>query len=228
MPSTSNATVLHALLVGLVLLLTSPTGAAAADPALRPPVGPTTPRVEPTRAEDGLFHQSWFQLSFLNLKEDFAEAKAGGKRFAVLFEQRGCPYCTKMHTEVLAQKYINDYVRQNFTVVQLDLWGAREVTDFDGAVLPERALAERWGVIFTPTIVFFKDDLKGLEGKWGRELEAIERLPLSYGRDTFYDLFVWVRLKLYERDRNFQRFHISRIAEREALKGATGTAGKTN
>ena len=217
MPSTSNATVLHALLVGLVLLLTSPTGAAAADPALPPPVGPTTPRVEPTRAEDGLFHQSWFQLSFLNLKEDFAEAKAGGKRFAVVFEQRGCPYCT-----------INDYVRQNFAVVQLDLWGAREVTDFDGAVLPERALAERWGVIFTPTIVFFKDDLKGLEGKWGRELEAIERLPLSYGRDTFYDLFVWVRVKLYERDRNFQRFHISRIAEREALKGATGTAGKTN
>ena len=67
--------------------------------------------------------------------------------------------------------------------------------------------------------MFFKDDLTGLDGKWGRELEAIERLPLSYGRDTFYDLFVWVRHKLYERDRSFQRFHISRIAEREALKG---------
>ena len=126
-----------------------------------------------------------------------------------------------LHTEVLAQRYINDYVRENFAILQLDLWGAREVTDFDGTVLTERALAERWGVIFTPTIAFFKDDLAGLDGKWGRELEAIERLPLSYGRDTFYDLFVWVRLKLYERDRNFQRFHISRIAEREALKSGT-------
>jgi thioredoxin-related protein len=214
--------------VGLSLLLAGLPCARAADPALPPPIGPITPRVEPTKADDGLFHQSWFQLSFLNLREDFAEAKAGGKRFAVIFEQRGCPYCAKMHTEVLAQKYINDYVRQNFTVLQLDLWGAREVTDFDGAVLPERALAERWGVIFTPTVVFFKDDLKGLEGKWGRELEAIERLPLSYGRDTFYDLFVWVRLKLYERDRNFQRFHISRIAEREALKAVPDRSGKTN
>jgi thioredoxin-related protein len=216
-----------AALLGVALLVAS-LGAHAADPALPPPVGPVAPRVEPTLEPDGLYHQSWFQLSFLNLKDDFAEAKAAGKRFAVIFEQRGCPYCIKLHTEVLAQRYINDYLRQNFTIVQLDLWGAREVTDFDGTVLPERALAERWGVIFTPTVVFFKDDLAGLQGKWGRDLEAIERLPLSYGRDTFYDLFVWVRRKLYERDRNFQRFHISRIAEREALKARPETGGKTN
>ena len=215
-------------LLALVLVLAS-LGVHAADPSRLPPaVGPVAPRVEPTKEEDGLYHQSWFQLSFLNLKDDFAEAKAAGKRFAVIFEQRGCPYCIKLHTELLAQRYINDYVRQNFTILQLDLWGAREVTDFDGTVLPERALAERWGVIFTPTVVFFKDDLAGLEGKWGRELEAIERLPLSYGRDTFYDLFVWVRHKLYERDKSFQRFHISRIAEREALKAKPETGGKTN
>ena len=215
-------------LLALALVLAS-FGAHAADPGpLPPPVGPVAPRVEPTKEEDGLYHQSWFQLSFLNLKDDFAEARAAGKRFAVIFEQRGCPYCIKLHTELLAQRYINDYLRENFTILQLDLWGAREVTDFDGTVLSERALAERWGVIFTPTVVFFKDDLAGLEGKWGRELEAIERLPLSYGRDTFYDLFVWVRHKLYERDRNFQRFHISRIAEREALKAKPETGGKTN
>jgi len=37
---------------------------------------------------------------------------------------------------------------------------------------------------------------------------------LAMGRDTFYDLFVWVRHKLYERDKSFQRFHIARIGER--------------
>jgi Thioredoxin-like domain len=135
----------------------------------------------------------------------------------VIFEQRGCPYCTKLHTEVLSQRYINDYARENSRIVQLDLWGSREVTNFDGTRLAEKALAMRWGVIFTPTIVFFKDDLAGLEGQWGRPLEAIERLPLSYGRDTFYDLFVWVRLKVYARDGNFQRFHFARVAERAAL-----------
>jgi thioredoxin-related protein len=215
-------------LLALALMLAGAGPASAADPALPPPVGPVTPRVEPSKEEDGLYHQRWFQLSFLNLRDDFAEAKAAGKRFAIIFEQRGCPYCIKLHTELLAQRYINDYMRENFAVLQLDIWGAREVTDFDGKVFSERALAERWGVIFTPTIVFFKDDLAGLDGKWGRELEAIERLPLSYGRDTFYDLLVWVRLKLYERDRSFQRFHISRIGEREALKGKPEAGGRTN
>jgi thioredoxin-related protein len=212
----------------LALMLAGAGPASAADPALPPPIGPVAPSVEPSKEEDGLYHQRWFQLSFLNLRDDFAEAKAAGKRFAIIFEQRGCPYCIKLHTELLAQRYINDYMRENFAVLQLDIWGAREVTDFDGKVFSERALAERWGVIFTPTIVFFKDDLTGLDGKWGRELEAIERLPLSYGRDTFYDLLVWVRLKLYERDRSFQRFHISRIGEREALRGKPEAGGRTN
>lgn len=209
------------LTLALALLVAAP--ALALDPArapLPPPIGPEEPRVAPLRHEDGVYHQSWFALSFLDLREDFAEAKAQGLRFAVIFEQKGCPYCLKMHTDVLSQRYINDYVRTNFRILQLDLWGSREVTDFDGRTMTEKALAERWGVIFTPTVVFFKDDLKGLKGKWGRPLEAIERLPLSFGPLTFYDLFVWVRHKIYERDRNFQRFHISRIAEREALKAA--------
>lgn len=212
---------MRGLTLALMLWLFGPTAAAVAADGLPPPLGPTTPRVEPI-LEAGHYRQSWFALSFLDLRDDFAEAKAAGQRFAVIFEQRGCPYCAKLHTEVLAEKYINDYVRENFRIIQLDLWGSREVTDFDGTRLTEKALAERWGVIFTPTIVFFKDDLSGLDGKWGRPLEAIERLPLSYGPDTFYDLFVWVRLKLYERDGNFQRFHILRVAEREALAKGRG------
>lgn len=205
-------------LVAVALLACAGHAAYATEPAaLPPPIGPSEPRVAPVSDEAGHYRQTWFNVSFLDLRDDFAEARREGKRFAVIFEQKACPYCRKMHTEVLAERYINDYVRDNFRILQLDLWGAREVTDFDGKVLSERALAERWGIIFTPTVVFLKDDLAGLAGKWGRELEATERLPLSFGPHTFYDLFVWVRGKVYERDRNFQRFHIQRIAEREAL-----------
>ena len=211
------------ILVGLALLI-APLQVAATE-TLPPPAGPETPRVAPIKEAEGLYTQSWFQLSFLDLREDFNEAKAEGKRFAVVFEQRGCPYCTKMHNEILSLRYINDYVRQNFRIVQLDLWGAREVTDFDGKKMAEKDLAERWSVIFTPTVVFYKDDLAGLDGKWGRELEAIERRPLSYGQHTFYDLFVWVRHKIYQSDRSFQRFHISRIAERDALKAKAPPRG---
>jgi thioredoxin-related protein len=221
-----RSAVLGSLLLALALAL--PARAADLGP-LPSPVGVETPRVEPDKEENGLYHQKWFHVSFLDLREDFEDARAAGLRFAAVFEQRGCPYCAKMHTEILSQRYINDYVRQNFRVVQLDMFGSREVTDFDGTKMSEKALAERWGVIFTPTIIFYKDDLAGLDGKWGRDLEAIERLPLSYGRDTFYDLFVWVRHKLYDKDKSFQRFHHARIAEREALKGAAEPkAGRTN
>jgi thioredoxin-related protein len=201
---------------------------AAADPAavlaqaagrdLPPALGPEEPKVAPVRGDDGIYTQTWYAQSFLDLKEDLAEAQAAGKRFAVIFEQRGCIYCTRMHTEVLALRYINDYVRENFHITQLDLWGAREVVDLDGKKMSEKLLAERWGVLFTPTIVFFKENLRGLEGQWGRPLE-VARMQLGIGAGTFYDMFVWVRHKLYEQDRNFQRFHIQRYAEREALSG---------
>jgi hypothetical protein len=196
--------------------------AAGAAPALPPAAGPETPAATPIKGEDGLYHQPWFLNSFLDLREDHGEAKSKGLRFAVIFEQRGCIYCTKMHTEVLSKRYINDYVRENFRILQLDLWGAREVTDFDGKRLPEKKLAERWGVLFTPTIVFFKEDLAGLDGAFGPPLE-VARMNLGIGAGTFYDMFVWIRAKVYERDPNFQRFHLERHAERQSMGAAGGS-----
>ncbi|MDX2288522.1 MAG: thioredoxin family protein [Hyphomicrobiaceae bacterium] len=191
--------------------------AGASAQSLPPPQGPDTPRAEPIKGDDGLYHQPWFVSSFLDLREDFADARKAGKRLAVVFEQRGCVYCTKMHTDVLSKRYINDYVRANFAIVQLDMWGAREVTDFDGKTMPEKDLAERWAVMFTPTIVFLKDNLSGLDGQWGAPLE-VTRMSLGVGAGTFYDLFVWIRHKVYETDRSFQRFHLTRHAEREASR----------
>ena len=203
------------LLVALAMGAPEPAKAQSTAPALPPVSGPSEPKVVAKKGDDGIWHQSWFVQSFLDLREDFKEAATKGKRFAVFFEQRGCIYCTKMHTEVLAERYINDYVRENFDIVQLDLWGSREVTDFDGTKLPEKKLAERWGVLFTPTVVFFKDDLKGLDKQWGQPLE-VARMQLGIGAGTFYDMFAWVRAKVYGRDRNFQRFHIERHEAREA------------
>lgn len=208
-----------ALLCALVVFAASGAGllTARAAGSLPPAMGPAEPLVVPEQGDDGIYHQPWFVNSFLDLNEDFAAAKSQGKRFAVIFEQRGCSYCVKMHKEVLAQRYINDYVRENFAVVQLNMWGSREVTDFDGTQMPEKKLAERWGVMFTPTVIFFKEDVASQEAKWGQPLE-VTRMSLGVGKGTFYDLFVWIREKVYENDRNFQRFHLMRYEEREAMK----------
>ena len=228
-------------LVGVLGLTAAPAVTAADEPTaatgladlsnlanlsgLPPAIGPIEPRVMPQKGEDALYHQKWFVHSFMNLREDFATAKAHGKRFVVVIEQRGCTYCVKMQTKTLSQKYINDYVRKNFAVLQINMWGDRAVTDFDGTRTTEKKLAARWGAIFTPTLIFFKDDLSGLDGKYGRPLEVVRLNQVD--PNTFYDMFVWVKHKIYEKEPNFQRFHIGRINQRLFMDGKKfGTDGR--
>jgi hypothetical protein len=183
MPSrlTSPTRVILALAVGLGFGGLS--AALAGDPMLPRPTGPVMPRVAPIHSDEGLNRRAGSSSLFSISERILRTPKLPGSGWRCCSSSAAVSIAS-LHNDVLAVRYINDYVRENFAVVQLDLWGAREVTDFDGTVLSERALAERWGVIFTPTIVFLKDDLTGLEGKWGRELEAIERLPLSFSADT--------------------------------------------
>src|SRR5689334_20516157 len=102
-------------------------------------------RIEPQVMDDGRYTQPWFLTSFLDLKDDLAESAAHGKRLALLWDQRGCPYCQEMHKVNLADPAVNNYIREHFNVVQLDLFGSREVTDFDGETLAEKDLARKYG-----------------------------------------------------------------------------------
>jgi thioredoxin-related protein len=45
---------------------------------------------------------------------------------------------------------------ENFTFVQFDIRGRREITDTDGQKLPEESLSLKYNVNSTPTIQFFK------------------------------------------------------------------------
>jgi thioredoxin-related protein len=47
--------------------------------------------------EDGLHKQDWFALTFRDVAEDIEAARDEGKRLVMIFEQRGCIYCAKMH-----------------------------------------------------------------------------------------------------------------------------------
>src|SRR3954468_5896841 len=119
-------------------------------------------RIEPQLLEDGRYTQPWFLNTFLDLKEDLAESAEHGKRLAILWDQRGCPYCQEMHKVNLADPKVNAFIRAHFDVVQLDLFGSREVTDFDGSVMAEKDLARKYGVVGTPTIQFLPQDAGAL------------------------------------------------------------------
>jgi len=168
---------------------------------------------EAVEGPNGLYVQDWFHESFLDMSEDLAEASEQGKHLAILWEQRGCPYCREMHAVNLGDPEIRGYIQENFTVIQLDMWGSREVTDFDGEALEERAMARKWGVHFTPTVMFFSDDPASAAGKSGREAEVI-RMPGYFKPYHFISMFEYVRGAHYE-NIGFQKFIQARFERLE-------------
>lgn len=165
-------------------------------------------------SDDGLHIQDWFVESFLDLTEDHETAASEGRHFAVIIEQRGCPYCRDTHEINFAHPKIAEYVPANFDMLQLNLHGSRMVTDFDGEELEERALVRKWLVNFTPTIVFFPKDLQAVAGKSGRDAEAA-RLPGYFRPFTFMQMFKYVREEKFTEE-SFQRYLADQVAEMDA------------
>ena len=161
--------------------------------------------------DDGLHKADWMRDTFKDLSEDLAEATGEGKRLMLLIEQRGCIYCRKMHEEVFSDPEVAALIEENFFVVQLNMFGDVEVTDFDGTALPEKDMVRGWGMLFTPTIVFFPeevgDDLRAPQA-------AVATMPGAFGKGTTIDLLTWVLEKGYETDEPFQKYHARKIEER--------------
>lgn len=160
-------------------------------------------------SDDGLHTQPWFHEGFLDLREDLAEAAGDGRRLAVIWEQKGCPYCREMHTRNLALKPINDYIRKHFLIVQLNMWGSRKATDFDGKEMEEKALARRWRVNFTPTVNFFPPTVAEAEGKPGQDIE-VARMPGYLKPAHFLTFMEFVRDEGYKKE-SFQRYLLAKF-----------------
>jgi thioredoxin-related protein len=161
------------------------------------------PHAKPARAEailgdDGLYRQPWFIESFLELADDLAAASEKKKRLAVMWELRGCPYCKETHLVNFAKPEIENYIKERFDILQLNIIGAREVTDFDGEKLSEKRLAEKYGVRFTPTFQFFPESVTGLAQKKPRERE-VARAQGYLQPPHFLAMFRFVAERAYEK-----------------------------
>ena len=164
--------------------------------------------------DDGLHKTDWMRDTFKDLQEDLADANAENKRLMLIFEQRGCVYCKKMHAEVFPDPEIAKVISDTYFVVQLNLHGDIEVTDIDGKTLSEKRMARKWGILFTPTIMFLPEEV-------GPDLSApqaaVAMMPGAFSRGTTLDLLTWVAEKRYllDGDEDFQRYHARRILERD-------------
>jgi len=169
-----------------------------------------------TIGEDGLHKQNWFALTFRDIAEDIETAAADGKRLALVFEQRGCIYCAKMHEELLSDPEVADYLQEHFMIVQYNMFGDEEVTDLDGDVLTEKTAARKWGYVFTPTIVFLPAEVPADSISVSKA--AVATMPGAFGKWTFLNMFKWVYDRGYEGDEHFQKYH-ARIIEQLRAEG---------
>ena len=123
--------------------------------------------------EDGLHIQDWFLQTFLEIGEDQKEMSGQNKHLAILFEQKGCPYCKEMHNVNFANDKIVNYIKQHFGILQINMWGSKVVTGLDGSEMEEKELARKWRVNFTPTIVFLRQgDLDGVPFSLAQAVEC--------------------------------------------------------
>lgn len=75
---------------------------------------------------------------------------------AVVFEQPDCHACDILHSEPLHDKKTLELL-EHFQVVQLNMWGATPVMTPKGDKLTAKAWADRLGIHFAPSIVFFDE-----------------------------------------------------------------------
>jgi thioredoxin-related protein len=155
-------------------------------------------QAEAILTDDGLYRQPWFLESFLELADDLAGASEKKKRFAIMWELRGCPYCRETHLVNFAKPEIEKFIKDHFEILQLNIIGSREVTDFDGEKLSEKRMAEKYGVRFTPTFQFFPESASGLAQKKPRQRE-VARGQGYLEPQHFLALFRFVSERAYEK-----------------------------
>ena len=100
---------------------------------------------------------AWFKQSFLDFKEDIAEAASQDKRVILFFYQDGCPYCAKLLHDNFGQRRIAKKTRHHFDVIAINMWGDRDITWLDDSSAREKVFAERMKVMFTPTMLFLDE-----------------------------------------------------------------------
>jgi thioredoxin-related protein len=135
----------------VLLLLVGSIGAALA-------IEPSTENTAPI--PQGIEVPRWFANSFLDFREDVADAAKTKRRLLIYFGQQGCPYCRELVQVNFSQKDIVETTRRHFQAIAIDMWDDRETVWLDGKRRSEKELAAYLKVNFTPTLLFLDEQGK--------------------------------------------------------------------
>ena len=106
--------------------------------------------------------EHFFIQTFGDLPEEMELAREEGRLGMLLFfESENCSYCRRMLDEVLSDRRVQDWYRERFVNIAVDIHGDVELKDFDGITLPSKVFAEHRRIFLTPVVSFL--DLDGRE-----------------------------------------------------------------
>jgi len=125
--------------------------------------------------------QHFFHQSFNDLEEELEnvadEDKAG---IFIMFTDKDCPWCAKMKATVMNQVVVQDYYREHFRILTIDIRGDAMIVDFDGNEISEKDFAfKQHRVRATPVVMFFDGSGKKMMRFTGIVRDAKEFLWLG-------------------------------------------------
>lgn len=101
--------------------------------------------------------EHFFHQSFNNLDEELEIAEEEGKSGVfIMFTDKDCPWCLKMKTTIMNRADVQDYYREHFRLLVIDINGDTLMTDFEGNEMEEKEFAfKQQRVRATPVFMFF-------------------------------------------------------------------------
>ncbi len=113
-------------------------------------------------------YSTFFDESLNDMQEEKEIAAEEGKKgILLMFEMDECPFCARMKKTVLNRGKVQDYYREHFRILTVDIEGDLELTDFEGKDTTQKTFSlEQFRVRATPVFQFL--DLEGKPIKNGR------------------------------------------------------------
>ena len=142
--------------------------------------------------------EAFFATSFNNMQEELAIAHGGKKLFVIMYEQEGCPFCWKMRRDVLSRKDIQDYYKERFHVIPMDIRGSLDTVDFSGKPMTQKDFSIQQNVRLTPVFIYYDEtgkELHRLIGFYDREEFLLAGDFVLSGAYKTEDFFLWLKKK---------------------------------
>ena len=151
----------------------------------------------------------FFNQSFNNLDEELEIAEEEGKKGVfIMFTDKDCPWCLKMKTTIMNRADIQDYYREHFRVLTIDINGDTLMTDFEGNEMEEKEFAfKKHRVRATPVVMFFDNTGKKTMRLTGIVRDAREFLWL--GEYVVNGDYNRINFTKYKRERAKQEKQVS-------------------